>query len=29
VQSIWSKDIPGYITKADANWPKIKADLGG
>ena len=24
VQKIWSKDIPGYIKKADANWPKIK-----
>ncbi len=29
VQSIWLKDIPGYIGKADANWPKIKADLAG
>jgi YHS domain-containing protein len=27
VQSIWLKDIPGYITKANANWPKVKADL--
>jgi YHS domain-containing protein len=24
VQNIWSKDIPGYIKKADANWEKIK-----
>ncbi|HEO8433282.1 TPA: YHS domain protein [Legionella pneumophila] len=24
VQQIWSKDIQGYIKKADANWPKIK-----
>jgi YHS domain-containing protein len=22
VQSDWNKDIPGYIRKADANWPK-------
>ncbi len=29
VQSIWLKDIPGYIGKADANWPKIKAGLAG
>jgi YHS domain-containing protein len=29
VQSIWLKDIPGYIAKADANWPKIKAGLAG
>jgi YHS domain-containing protein len=27
VQSIWLKDIPGYISKANANWPKIKAGL--
>lgn len=24
VQKIWSKDISGYIKKADTNWPKIK-----
>ncbi|HAU0201935.1 TPA: YHS domain protein [Legionella pneumophila] len=24
VQKIWSKDISGYIKKADANWIKIK-----
>lgn len=24
VQTIWSKDIPGYIKKADSNWSKIK-----
>lgn len=23
VQQRWEKDIPGFITKADANWPKI------
>lgn len=23
VQERWQKDIPGFITKADANWPKI------
>src|SRR5688500_4350821 len=22
VQAIWVKDTPGYIRKADANWPK-------
>ncbi len=27
--SFWIKDIPGYIAKADANWPKIKAGLAG
>mgnify|MGYP000135608772 FL=1 len=25
VQSRWEKDIPGNITKADANWPGLKA----
>jgi YHS domain-containing protein len=29
VQAQWVGDIPGNIAKADANWPKIKADLGG
>jgi YHS domain-containing protein len=29
VQSQWQGDIPGNVTKADANWPKIKADLDG
>lgn len=24
VQGLWSKDISGYIKKADSNWPKIK-----
>jgi YHS domain-containing protein len=23
IQSKWDKDIPGYIKKADANWPEI------
>lgn len=23
VQAEWAKDIAGYITKADANWPKV------
>jgi len=27
VQARWSKDIPGHIKAADANWPKIKARL--
>ena len=25
VKARWSKDIPGYISKADANWPRILA----
>jgi YHS domain-containing protein len=29
VQTQWAGDVPGNIAKADANWPKIKADLGG
>jgi YHS domain-containing protein len=29
VQTQWAGDIPGNVAKADANWPKIKADLGG
>ncbi len=24
VQQLWSKDIPGYIEKADKNWIEIK-----
>ncbi|MEX0921883.1 MAG: YHS domain-containing (seleno)protein [Rhodovibrionaceae bacterium] len=24
VQSRWEEDIPGYIAKADANWPNLK-----
>jgi YHS domain-containing protein len=23
VQKTWEKDIPGHITKADGNWPKV------
>ncbi len=23
VQSRWEKDVPGYIAKADQNWPKV------
>lgn len=23
VQSLWQQDIPGYVAKADANWPKV------
>jgi len=23
VQKIWEKDIPGYIEKAEMNWPKV------
>lgn len=23
IQKKWEKDIPGYIEKADANWPKV------
>lgn len=23
VRSTWEKDIPGHITKADTNWPKL------
>jgi YHS domain-containing protein len=26
VQVEWVKDIPGYIAKADQNWPKIVAE---
>jgi YHS domain-containing protein len=29
VQAQWAHDIPGNITKGDANWPKIRADLAG
>ena len=24
IQKKWLKDVPGYIKKADGNWPKIK-----
>jgi hypothetical protein len=23
IQEKWSKDIPGYIRKADQNWPAV------
>ena len=26
IQQIWAQDVPGYIAKADANWPKLRAD---
>src|SRR5262245_59081260 len=26
VREIWQKDMPGHISKADANWPKIAKD---
>jgi len=26
VKAKWSKDQPGYIKKADANWPKVKTE---
>jgi YHS domain-containing protein len=29
VRTQWSEDIPGNITKGDANWPKLRADLAG
>jgi hypothetical protein len=29
VRTQWSADIPGNITKGDANWPKLRADLAG
>lgn len=25
VQAKWKKDVPGYIGKADANWPQVLA----
>ncbi|MDZ4762781.1 MAG: YHS domain-containing (seleno)protein [Alphaproteobacteria bacterium] len=25
IQTKWEKDVPGFITKADANWPKVLA----
>jgi YHS domain-containing protein len=27
VQKQWQQDVPGNITKADTNWPDIRADL--
>ena len=29
IQRKWEKDIPGYIKRADANWPKIKDKAAG
>jgi hypothetical protein len=29
VQTQWTQDVPGNVTKGDANWPKIRADLAG
>lgn len=28
VMATWSKDIPGFITKADRNWPDIARQAG-
>ncbi len=28
VQRTWERDVPGNITKADGNWPGIRAKLG-
>jgi len=27
VQARWAQDIPGNVAKADANWPRLTADL--
>ncbi|MBH0239510.1 YHS domain-containing (seleno)protein [Methylobrevis albus] len=24
VQATWAKDVPGYIARADGNWPEVK-----
>lgn len=29
IQAIWQQDVPGYIAKADGNWPTIRAGLAG
>jgi YHS domain-containing protein len=29
VQADWAEDIPGNISKGDANWPTIRSDLDG
>jgi YHS domain-containing protein len=29
VQADWTEDIPGNISKGNANWPRIHADLAG
>jgi YHS domain-containing protein len=26
IQQIWEQDVPGYIAKADENWPKLLAE---
>ncbi len=26
VAELWEQDIPGYVAKADANWPKLRED---
>ena len=26
IQQIWAQDVPGYVAKADANWPRLRAD---
>jgi YHS domain-containing protein len=26
IQQIWEQDVPGYIAKADANWPRLLAN---
>ena len=26
VQKLWEQDVPGYIRKADANWPRIEQE---
>jgi YHS domain-containing protein len=26
IQTRWEKDVPGFITKADANWPTVLKD---
>jgi len=28
VRKLWTKDIPGYIAKADVNWPGLSGDSG-
>jgi YHS domain-containing protein len=27
IKARWEQDVPGYIAKADANWPKIRGKL--
>ena len=29
IQAIWQQDVPGYIAKADGNWPSIREGLAG